>query len=272
MSDQWMPFIWTGISLTILVLLQRWIHAHLGGIAMLLTGKPQRAVIFYAVVLFPGVLLHEISHWLMATFLGVRTGKFSVIPKLQADGSVQLGYVEYYKGRSLGPIRESLVGGAPLLAGTAVILLIGYKVFGVTDLALAVQTGNIDMLALVVNKVINTNDFLVWLYLLFAVSNAMLPSPSDRRAWPAFVWIMALIAVVLYVLGFRQAFTNGLTQLAGPAAIVFGYLGMAFSMAIAVDLFFMAAIGLTESLLSRIFGVTVVYGRGSLAPTAQKNI
>jgi hypothetical protein len=251
-----MPFVWVVLAFIILLLLQRWIHTHLHGLSLLLTGKPERAVYLYALVLFPGVLLHELSHWLTATLLGIRTGKFSLIPKRQKDGSITLGYVEYYKGSSLGPMRESLVGGAPLLAGTAVILLISYAVLDVTRLAEAVQTGHIDNLYLALDELLATPYFLLWLYLLFAIGNAIMPSPSDRRAWPAFLAISAAIILALYLLGFTDALLNGL---AGPVTIAFSYLGIAFAIVIAVDLIFMAVIALLEIVIGRIRGVSVVY-------------
>jgi hypothetical protein len=256
-SNPLMPLLWIAITLPILLLMQRWIHAHLHGVSLLAVGRPEWAVIIYAIVLFPGVLLHELSHWLTATALGVRTGSLSLMPRRQADGTLQLGYVEYYKGRTLGPIRESLIGGAPLIAGTIVIVLIGFRIFGVTDLAAAVQTGDIDIMTAALTELFDTPFILLWIYLLFAISNAMLPSRSDRRAWRAFILIMVIAGVVLYLLGLQQLLADGLT---GPVATVFGYLGAAFSIAIAVDLLFMAIIALVESVLSRIRGMSVVYG------------
>lgn len=263
MNADFMPIIWVAIALPVLLLMQRWIHTHLHGLSLLLTGKPARAMIVYAIVLLPGVLLHELSHWFMATLVGVRTGAFSIIPRTQADGNVQLGYVEYYKGRTLGPIRESLIGGAPLLAGTAVILLIGFRVFGVTSLVAAIRSGDVTMLTVALAEVINTGDFLVWLYLLFAVSNAMMPSRSDRRAWPAFVLILTGLAVALYLLDIQTVIFTGLSDL---AARVFGYIGLALSMSIGVDVTFMALIAALEGLVGRIKGVNVIYGRAAASP------
>lgn len=263
-----MPFIWVVVALLVLIVMQRWIHAHLHGLSLLITGRPQWAVALYAIVLFPGVLLHEVSHWLMATLLWVRTGSMSLIPRLKPDGSVQLGYVEYYKGNTLGPVRESLIGGAPLIAGTAVILLIGFRVFGVTSLAAAIQSGNVDNLTLALGDIFATNDILVWLYLLFAVSNAMLPSASDRRAWPAFLLIMAALAAILFLLGIQDKLVEGL---AGPAATVFGYLGTGLSMAIGINVLFMLFIAALEALVSRIRGVNVIYGN-SEPPEGSKNM
>lgn len=258
MNSELMPFIWVAITLPILLLLQRWIHRHLHGLAYLITGKQNWAVILYAIVLFPGVLLHELSHWFAALLLGVRTGSFSILPKSGPDGTIQLGYVEYYKTRSVGPVRESLIGSAPLVTGTAVVLLISFRIFDVTSLAAAIQTGEVDRLTDAMTALFATNDFLVWLYLLFAISNAMMPSASDRRAWPAFAAIMALFAITLFLLNLQDEVVD---TLAGPAATVFGYLGLAYSLTVGVDLFFVMIIYLLEQLISRIKGVDLVYGR-----------
>ncbi|MCA9933836.1 MAG: hypothetical protein KC415_07935 [Anaerolineales bacterium] len=257
MSNALMPFIWVVVAFLVLLLMQRWIHTHLHGVSMLLTRRADWAVIIYALILLPGVFLHELSHWVMAKLLGVRTGSFSLIPRRQPDGSVVLGYVEYYKGRTLGPIRESLVGGAPLIVGTAVILLIGFKIFGVTNLTAAIQSGEVNQLSQALGQIFTTNDFLVWLYLLFAIANAMMPSPADRRAWPAFLWMMATAALLLYLLGISDDLLSGL---AAPATTVFGYLGIAFSMSIAVDILFMITLAIVEWLIGRILGVSVIYG------------
>jgi len=268
MSDAIMPFFWVLFAMIILLVMQRWIHTHLHGLSLLLMGKPERAVILYAIILLPGVFLHELSHWLTATFLGVRTGTFSVIPKMQPDGTVQLGYVEYFKGRTLGPIRESLIGGAPLIAGTAVILLIGFRIFGVTELATAIQSGQIETLSVALGDVFQTPDFLLWLYLLFAIANGMMPSRSDRRAWPAFLWTMVAVGIILSLLGWMGLLID---SLAGPATTVFAYLGLALSMAIGVNIFFMAVIAAVESIAGRVKGVSVVYSSVE-APEGTKNV
>jgi hypothetical protein len=265
MSENLMPFIWVAISLPLLMITQRWSHRHLQGIAFLATGKKNWAIILYAIILFPGVLLHEVSHWLMAGILGVKTGGFSVLPKLKPDGSIQLGYVEYYKSQRLGPIRESLVGSAPLISGTAVVLLIAFRIFNVTVLGEALQTGDVAILSEALSILLETADLLLWLYLLFAVSNAMMPSASDRRAWPAFILIMVITAVVLYVIGLQELLLIGL---AGPVATVFGYLGLAFSLTIGVNLFSMFLLFFIESLLSRIKGVDLVYSKTDMPPTS----
>ena len=257
MNESLMPFIWVSIALPILLLLQRWIQTHLHGLSLLLTGKPERAVYLYAIILFPGVLIHELSHWVAATLLGVRTGSLSLLPRQGADGNLQLGYVEYYRSKTLDPVRESLIGGAPMIVGTIVILIIGFKVFDVTGLATAVQSGELDTISLALANLFQTKYILLWIYLIFAISNAMMPSKSDRRAWPAFIVTMIILAGLVYLLGAQQEVAGGLI---GPVLLLFSYLGIAFSVAIGVDLFFMLILASLEAVVGRLKGVSVVYG------------
>jgi hypothetical protein len=254
-----MPFLWVALALLILVLMQRWIHTHLHGLSLLVTGKPDRALYLYAIILLPGVVLHELSHWVSARLLGVRTGTLSIIPRRQANGSIQLGYVEYYRGKTLDPVRESLIGGAPLIVGTFVILLISLKIFDVTNLAAAVQTGQVDDLILAMTDFFEIPLVTIWIYLIFAISNGMLPSASDRRAWPAFIIFMIILGGILYILGLTDEVASGLV---GPATRMFGYLGIAFSVAIGTDILFMLILAALEGIVSRLKGVDVVYGPG----------
>jgi hypothetical protein len=258
MTPIFTPFIWVAITLPTLILLQRWIHRHLHGISLLLTGNANWAVVIYALFLLPGVILHEGSHYLTARLLGVRTGKLSIIPQRKKDGTIQLGYVEYYKN-NVGPVRESLIGGAPLVFGTLVIFLIGYRIFDTEAITSTIRSGGIENLTAALSKLFNTSDFLVWLYLIFSVSNAMLPSPSDRRAWPAFFGLLALLLIILIAVGLQSVLIDGLM---GPIGQLFGYLGVAFSLAIGVDLVFMAIIGISEYVLMRVKQVELVYGQG----------
>ena len=259
MSQAITPLFWVIITLLILLFMQRWIHTHLHGLSLLLMGKPERAVVLYALVLFPGVLLHEVSHWLAATFVGVRTGKLSLRPRQHPDGSIQLGYVEYYKGRGLDPVRESLIGGAPLISGTIIILLIGYQVFDVTALAELVQTGQMSAVGAALRQLYQTPDFLLWLYLLFAIANGMMPSKSDRRAWPGFVIVMVILAIIVYWLGLADRVIIGLAE---PVTTMLRYLSLAFAMAVGVDIVFMIVIAIAENVIGRMKGVSVVYNNG----------
>lgn len=226
------------------------------GIAFLLTGSVQWSILLYALILFPGVFLHELSHWIMANLLGMRTGRFSVWPSLQPDGTIRLGYVEFYKTQRMAPVRESLIGGAPLIFGIGAILLIGQFVFQADMLADTVITGTPQALGIALSGVFRTADAWIWLYLLFSISNAMMPSPSDRKAWPLFGVILAVLLVVMYVAGFQDVMWQ---TLIGPINNFAGYLLLAFAITIVVDIFFVVLILIFEFVVTKLMGKKIDY-------------
>ena len=76
------PIIWVAVLLFVLFLIERWIHRHMQGIAFLITGSVQWSVMLYALILFPGVLLHldnyrltEFRRLLPVQFIGHAAGK-----------------------------------------------------------------------------------------------------------------------------------------------------------------------------------------------------
>ncbi|GAF95383.1 unnamed protein product, partial [marine sediment metagenome] len=80
MFGNWTPLIWLVISLVPLFFMKRWINRHIQGLGLLLMGDNETATLLYFVLLLPGILIHELSHWLAAKLLGVRTGKISLWP------------------------------------------------------------------------------------------------------------------------------------------------------------------------------------------------
>jgi hypothetical protein len=218
----WFPLLAVVVTLIPLVWLNRWIHRHLHGAMLLLTGRTNAAMMLYFLLLLPGVLLHELSHWLMAKLLLVRTFGFTVWPKRQRDGSTRLGSVEI---RPTDSVRASLIGAAPLISGSIVVLLIGNHVFGAETLGV-LQTGDVGALASALWAALKARDMWIWLYLLFAVANAMIPSPTDREPWLPVILFLVLVVGVAYGLGFTQfllglapVVLTGLRALAGAFAV-----------------------------------------------------
>jgi hypothetical protein len=102
----------------------------------------------------------------------------------------------------------------------------------------------------------STNDVLLWLYLLFAISNAMMPSPSDRRAWPPVIAVLAFALLLLLLFGNRAVVLEGIVS---PLSVAASYLALAFGLTIVIDLLFLVVIGVLEFVIGRIRGVRVQY-------------
>ena len=249
----WTPFLWLAGTLFLLALIERWIHRHLQGVALLIAGDREVAVALYATPLFPGVVLHELSHAAAALLLGARIGRISLRPRL-AGQRVQLGLVPVQK---TGPVRGSLIGLAPLLVGSVVILAIGYGVFGLDGVGEAVARLDWFRLVTALGEMFGAPDAWVWFYVIFAVSNTMMPSRSDRQSWAPVILFLALIGVLAWVSGLGPTVA---ASLAKPVATGVRWLAAMTTLTILVDLPFVGLIALCERLLSRVKGIKVAYG------------
>lgn len=139
-----------------------------------------------AVGLWPGTLVHEVAHLLVAVLLGVRVGKVSLFP--QKDGShVKFGFVQVAK---VDPIRNFMVSFAPVVLGLIVNSMLGYVLvykFILSD--------------------IKVNDWLWWVfvilivYVMFVVNVQMWPSKSDVKHGIVFIGLLGVL-MVLFGIGF----------------------------------------------------------------------
>lgn len=196
-------------SLLVFLLVQRWLHVELQSVLLLITRKPASALGIFSLLFFPGVLLHELSHYLMARLLGVRTGKFSVLPKVLANGNLRLGYVETAQ---TDPLRDTLIGAAPLITGMAAVGFIGLKLMGIFPLTSLVFQKDWSSLAAEVTRLPSLPDFWLWFYITFVISSTMLPSASDRRAW----WSIGLVMVVLVLAALIPGLSGWIVSTAAP--------------------------------------------------------
>lgn len=250
MSGSWAAVLALAATLLPLLWATRWITEHLQLLGYRLFLDPDIALLLYYVVVMPGVIIHELSHWLMARLLGVRTGRVQLMPQTGKAGarrrkivlgSVRVGHAD--------PVRTTLIGLAPLLGGSAVILLIGNSVLGVNELMARLGgEGGVSLWA-GLGELLRVPDFWVWLYLMFAVSNAMLPSSTDVLVMRPVLIFLGLAAVLVLVLGGVPSVPPGLAR--GVAAVA-AYLASAFGLTLAVDAFFMVLIGLAELVVIRI--------------------
>jgi hypothetical protein len=248
----WASLLAVIVTLIPLVALERWIHQHLHGLAYLLTGHKDAAILLYAVPLFPGVFLHELSHWVMAKLLRVKTSSMSLLPRRDRSGHIRLGSVTI---QQTDPLRSSLIGIAPLISGSLAVLFLGNRMFGVGALGSAVWTG--DMAAIVSRFVamLHVPDMWLWLYLLFAVANAMLPSSSDRETWPPVILFLAVVVGLACLLGFSRV----LFDVAPLVVAILYWLAFAFAMTLVTDVPFVILIACAEWLLGSLSGQHVYY-------------
>lgn len=236
-----------------LYLVQRWSNRYVQAVGLLLFGRRNAGLALLWLVLLPGTLLHELSHWAMAKLLGLRTGRFRIWPEFKRDGVV-LGSVEVQRSHALA---DSLVGLAPFIGGTLALLAIGYLVFDVAAMAEAWNLGAWRHLWWLLRQAPLVPDAWLWLYLTVAISNAMMPSPTDRASWRPVLLYTGLVAAVALALGVVPPLPSSWTEgMAGGLQM----LTAAFAFTLAVDLVFAAGLAAAVWLLSLLRGQRVQLG------------
>ena len=127
----WSTFLFLVVLLLPLLYLQRLLQREIQAIFLLITRQPEISMALFSLLFLPGVLLHELSHFLMAKLLDVPTGRFSIIPRKLEGGRIQLGYVETV---STDFVRDALIGVAPLITGVIFVAVAGVTRLGINAL------------------------------------------------------------------------------------------------------------------------------------------
>ena len=159
-------------------------------IFFLITNSQKLSIAILSLILLPGTIIHELSHFLLASILRVPTGELSVIPTIdEKTGQVKAGKLEIGK---VDPFRYAIVGLAPTIIGIFLIYVSG-KLFFPQQLA--------------VNNYLLTT---IGVYLLFIISATMFSSNKDMESLKIALPVTCLIILSLYFVGLRLSLTSTL--------------------------------------------------------------
>jgi hypothetical protein len=186
------PFFGLIASLLILLFIRRKFTQLLFDVLLRVLRNKRFVGLIYGFLFLPGVVLHEGSHWLVAKLLRVQTHRFSLVPTWTEKGTLRFGYVEMTKPDL---IRASLVGLAPMVVGTVVVLWIALEVMALDVVFGALFFGDLSSAMDHLKGVFELQYVWLWMYLLITISNMMLPSASDRASWVPVGAFLALLLI-----------------------------------------------------------------------------
>jgi len=242
---------WLLVSLALFVFLQHLLHHEIQAFFLILTNRPGVTQVIFALIFFPGVLLHELSHFLIAKLLGVRTGKFSLIPQAQNNGKLRLGYVETESG---GFVRDALIGAAPLMTGCLFVVYAALYQMHILPLWDLMRSTKWEALWVLLASIPTSPDFWLWFYLTFTISSTMMPSESDRHAWlPLGFLVVGMVAAAILA----GAGTWMLANLAPQFNKFMQALALIFGLSSVLHLFLILPLLLLHRILTKVTGVDV---------------
>lgn len=186
------------LELILLYLLSRRLTQAVFVFLLLLTHSRNVAVNATTILLFPGTVIHELSHLFTAEILGVQTGRLELAPEAIRDREdIRTGSVAIAQ---TGPFRRAVIGLAPLLWGLAAYTMLAYFLQQ-TCIPFFQQCNNVTIVTIGI------------LYLLFCVSNSMFPSPEDLKGTLSLGIVIGMLLIAAYVAGFRFSLTGQALEL-----------------------------------------------------------
>lgn len=136
------------------------------------------AKIIFTIIFFPGTIIHELSHFLMAIILFQKIHSFEILPRFEKN-QLLLGSVKYYKTDFL---RGIIIGISPFFGGLLVLFCLNYfDIFPSSFIGLNIIFG----------------------YLIFVITSTMFSSKQDLVDLIYIIPFITMIIFIFYIFNLR---------------------------------------------------------------------
>ena len=161
---------------------------------LLITQNKKASLTILLIFLLPGTIIHELSHFIVASILFVPVGNISIFPK-EEEGTVKAGSVHH---ADTDILRRTAIGLAPIIVGLILIYLLGNILITNFSFQLDARRYTLDA---------------IFVYLLSIISLSMFSSKKDlETTWYLFP-ILFIAILSLYATGVRIGLTPNLQNL-----------------------------------------------------------
>ncbi len=171
------------IEFALIFFLSHTVSQRLSQVFLFITRSQKITIYVLSFLFLPGIIVHELSHWLMASLLFVKTGDIEFVPQIHGD-KVKLGSVAVAK---TDPVRRFFIGIAPIIFGLLTIFSLYLILFPRFSLTVSWKE-------------------ILFLYLLFEIGNTMYSSSKDMEGAIEFFAIVALLFLIYFLCYFFFGF------------------------------------------------------------------
>jgi hypothetical protein len=141
------------------------------------------------------------------------------------DNSAVYGSVEFYES-DVSALKHFISGITPLVTGLVAISLLSINFLGLPSIrSMAANGAEVQLSSLWLSA--QTFWFWLALYLIFAISSEMVPSPSDRRYWVHLGVILVVLIIIAaltqtsqWLLANLYPYIDGLLRLVGVTFLI----------------------------------------------------
>ncbi|NMB56687.1 hypothetical protein GYA19_01965 [Candidatus Beckwithbacteria bacterium] len=225
------------IQIIIIFFLSRLLTQNLFNFFFILTKSRQWSINLLAVLLLPGTIVHELSHWFVAELFGVATGEINLMPRDEGSG-IKMGSVKIAKADIF---RRTFIGLAPFFMGMILITLASHFL-----------PNNLSMIAnLSLQQILFS---LIALLVIFLISNTMFSSAKDMEV--AFVPFAITVVILLAFYYFDIQLTSKITE---PINNLLTKVNYAFLVTIIIDALFFLIVKVSLHFSSKMLKRTIVY-------------
>ncbi|MCI0708612.1 MAG: hypothetical protein L0154_00465, partial [Chloroflexi bacterium] len=250
-----------------LIYVEKLLHQHMYGVGYLLTKDQESATRFYYLLFFPGIFLHEFIQYLTAGLLNIKVKNIKMRPQKQNNGTLRFDFVTIDR-RHTETWQAAVMGGVPFIIACVLVWTISNTILELTEVPAAFSTGDIRNIGEAFGSLRDTPDFWLWMYLLFAISNGMLPTKEDREGWYLILVGLGGLSVLFFVIGLQSVIIETLT---GPVTESLNLVNTALFIILSIDIGVILMLGLVEDTIERITGEKMDYsGSGSKASSDGK--
>lgn len=211
-----------------LFFLSRTLTRAISGLLLSITRHQKITVYILALLFFPGTVLHEVAHYLMACLLVVPAGNMVLFPRLEGNG-VRLGSVAIQK---TDPFRRMLIGVAPFLFGSTILFCL---------LALALKEEY---------PIISFPMFAIG-YVVFEIGNTMFSSKKDMEGAIELIGAFLILGILLYIFGLRIPEEFFIFLNSSDATTLFQKGSILIGVPILLDLFIIVSLSFIKKVLTK---------------------